>query len=146
MTLIGIPVDVQNFILLNYEYKVKLILLVGWFILALVYLMYWYKKQDPTKLFILGTFRASMYITSWLYVWLFWLIFPIYINPNVPIDNLLLFLAYSYTGLSTIFFVIFVFNFTIWIPRFIINFGKIDINGFEKEAFKSYFGKGKIKW
>ena len=147
MTLQNIPLDLQNLLILDYEYRVKTILFVGWWIFSLFYLLYWYKRQDPTKIFLLGTFRASMYATSWLYTWLFWLIYPIYLHPNVAIDNLLLFLAYSYTGIVTIFFVMFVFNFTLWVPRFVINFGKIDLSTFEDTAFTNYFGKSKKdKW
>lgn len=147
MTLANIPIDVQPFIELNYEYNVKLILLVGWWLFALFYLMYWHKQQKPTKIFLLGTFRASMYVTAWLYSWLFWLIFPVFIHPNVPIDNLLLFLGYAYTGISTVFFVMFVFNFTVWLPKFIYHFGKLDFTGFEDSAIEEYFGKdGMQKW
>lgn len=147
MTLENIPIDLQNLLILDYENRIKTILLVGWWIFSLFYLFYLYKKQKPTKLFLLGTFRATMYVMSWLYFWLFWLIYPVFLHPNVPVDNLLLFLGYGYTGLSTIFFVIFMFNFTVWIPRFIINFGKIDISTFEDNAFSEYFGKlKKNKW
>jgi len=147
MTLTGIPADLQLLLVLDYEGKVKTILMVGWFLFSLFYLLYWYKRQEPTKLFFLGTFRASMYVTAWLYSWLFWLIYPVFLHPNVPIDNLLIFLGAAYSSISTIFFVIFVFNFTIWVPRFIVKFGKLDVLNWESEAFKSYFGKGdKIKW
>ena len=140
MTLDNIPIDLQNLIVLDYEHRIKTVLLVGWFIFSLFYLLYWYKNQKPTKLFLLGTFRASMYVTSWLYTWLFWLIYPVFIHPNVPVDNLLLFLAYSYTSLSTLFLVVFIFNFTLWIPKFVINFGKMDITTFEDKAISKYFG------
>lgn len=147
MTLTGMPVQLQNLLILDYENRVKTILLVGWFLFSLFYMMYWYKRQKPTKLFILGTFRASMYATAWMYSWLFWLIYPVFLHPNVPIDDLLLFLAAAYTGLSTVFFVIFTFNFTAWTARFLINFGKVDISSWEDAAFKEYFGKGdKTKW
>lgn len=147
MTLTNIPLDIQNLLILDYENRIKSVLLVGWFILSLFYLLFWYKSQKPTKLFILGTFRASMYVTSWLYSWLFWLIYPVYTHPNVPIDNLLIFLGGSYTALSTVFFVILMFNFTVWIPKFLIKFGKIEVNGFEAHAIKAYFGDGNFtKW
>lgn len=146
MTLENISVGLQELLILDYEFKVKTILMVGWFILSLIYLNHWYKEQKETKLFIVGTFRASMYVTAWLYSWLFWLIYPIYIHPNVPIDNLLLFLGWAYTGLSTVFFVIFAFNFTLWIPKALRNFGKIDVSAFEGSAIRNYFGKGGKSW
>ena len=146
MTLENIPTDLQELIILDYEFQVKIILLAGWWFFALIYLLYWYPKQQPTKLFLVGTFRGVMYIMSFLYVWLFWLLFPVYLHPNVPIDNLLLFLAYSYTGLSTVFLVMFIFNFTLWIPKFILKFGKWDITGFEDNAIKEYFGSFSNGW
>ena len=143
MVLSDIPANIQPLVELQYESYIKTILLVGWFIFALYYLMYKYKHQEPTKLFLLGTFRASMYITAWLYSWLFWLIYPVFIHPAVPVDQLLIFLAWAYTIISTIFFVIFIFNVTLWIPRFIVRFGKIDLEGWEDHAISNYFGKGR---
>lgn len=144
MTLAGIPIDLQNLLILNYEYQVKVIILVGWWIFSLIYLMYWYKNQKPTKYFLVGTFRAIMYIMSFLWAWLFWLLFPVMLHPNVPIDQILIFLAYSYSILSTIFFVMFIFNFTLWVPKAVLKFGKWDITGWEDNAIKEYFGNVKF--
>lgn len=138
--------DLQNLIVLNYEHEVKMIILVGWWIFSLVYLLYWYKRQEPTKIFLLGTFRGILYITSFLWAWLFWLLYPVMLHPNVPIDNILIFLAYAYTGITTIFFVMFIFNFTIWIPKIVLKFGKFDITGWEEHAIKEYFGDLKFNF
>lgn len=140
MTLAGIPVDVQTLIILNYELQVKTIILVGLWIFSLVYLMYWYKRQQPTRIFLLGTFRATLYISSFIWTWLFWLVYPVMLHPNVAIDNILLFISYSYVGITTIFLVMFVVNFTLWIPKAIVTFGKLDITGWEDHAIKEYFG------
>lgn len=142
MAIATLPADLQTLILLDYEHQVKIVLLVGWWILSIVYLLFWYKRQQPTKIFILGTFRAIIYGAAWLWSWLFWLLYPVYIHPDVAIDQLLIFLAYSYTGLIMIFFVMFVVNFTLWIPRFLIRFGKFDMTGFEDHAIDEFFGKG----
>lgn len=140
MTLAGIPVDLQNLILLNYELQVKVIILFGLWIFSLVYLLYWYKRQQPTKIFLVGTFRASMYVTSFIWSWLFWWAYPVMIHPNVGIDNILLFITYSYTGIVTLFTVMFIVNFTLWIPKAIVTFGKLDLTGWEDHALNNYFG------
>lgn len=133
--------ELQNLIVLEYEAQVKVILLVGWWIFSLIYLLYWYERQQPTKFFLVGTFRAIMYMLSFMWAWLFWLLFPVYYHPAIGISDLLIFLAYAYTILIMIFFVMLVFNFTLWIPKFIINKGKLDMKGFEDDAIKEYFGK-----
>lgn len=133
--------EVQELILLGYESNVKMILLFGWWLLSMFYIFYLYENQKPTSIFLLGTFRAILYITCYMWAWLFWLLYPVYSNPYVAIDTLLLFLSYSYGGIITIFFVMFVFNFTLWIPQFIINYGKFDIQTWEDGAIKEYFGK-----
>ena len=143
MTLTGIAPDLQNLILLNYESEVKVIILVGWWMFSLVYLLFWYKRQQPTKLFLVGTFRAIMYIMSFIYSWLFWLLYPVMKHPNVGIDNILIFLAWSYTSITTVFLVMFIFNFTLWIPKVVLKFGKFDIDGWEDNAIKEYFGDWK---
>lgn len=132
---------VQNLYLVEYEYQVKIILLFGFLLLSFLYRYYLYPNQKPTKIFFLGTLRALIYGLSVIYIWLFWLIIPVMINPNVSLDNLLIFIFTLYGVIFVVFGALFLFNATVWIPKFIINFGKIDIENFESDAFESYFGK-----
>lgn len=143
MTLTGIPTDLQNLLILNYESEVKVLLLVGWWFFALIYLMFWYKRQQPTKYFLVGTIRAILYIMSFIYAWSFWILYAVFKHPNVPIDNLLIFLAWSYTAITTVMLVLFLFNFLLWIPKAVLTFGKFDITGWEDHAVKEYFGSFK---
>ena len=131
----------QNIYLTEYDYQVKVLLLFGWFLLSIFYVFYWHKRQAPTKLFFLGTTRAIVYGVCYLWLYGFWLTTPLMINPNVPLDNLLLFLAYSYTGIFSVAIVILLFNATVWIPKFLANYGKMDLDNYETSAFKAYFGR-----
>lgn len=131
----------QNLLQLEYELQVKFILLFGWWLVSLFYVFFLYKNQKPTPYFFLGTFRAVMYTVAYFWMWLFWLLFPVYIHPNQGIEELLLFVASVYSVLFFVFTTILIFNATVWIPKFIIKFGKIDIKTWEEGAFKKYFGK-----
>lgn len=129
----------QEVYMLNYDLQVKNIILFGWFVVSLFYVFYVYQNQKPTQLFFVGTFRASMYYLSYLYLFGFFLIYPIMIHPRVPIDTLLLFLGSAYSILITVFTVIFITNFTAWIPKLILNKGKIDVKTWEEHAINRYF-------
>lgn len=135
----------QEAYILDYNLKVKTIILFGWFIVSLFYVFYLYNKQEPTKYFLVGTFRASMYTVSWFYMWLFWLLYPVMIHPEVGIDNILIFVMAIYSILFFLFTTILIFNFTVLVPKFVINRGKMDITNFEENAMKSYFGNFKFK-
>lgn len=147
MALNNLPVDVQQYLILNYESDVKWIILFGFWMLSMIYVHYWYDEQKDTKYFLVGTYRATMYFMSKMWNYLFWLLFPVTLHPAVGIDNLLIFLGYAYTGLIGFAFILFVFNFTLWLPKFILERGKLDISGWEDKAIENYFGKGfKINW
>lgn len=141
MTFSDLTNFMQNVYMTEYEYQVKVLLLFGWFLLSIFYVFYWHKRQKPTKLFFLGTARAIIYGICYLWLYGFWLTTPLMINPNVSLDNLLIFLAYAYTAIFSVAIVILLFNVTVWTPRFIVNFGKIDLENYESSALKAYFGK-----
>lgn len=135
----------QNLLEIEYNLQVKMIILFGWWVLSLFYVFFWYKKQEPTKYFILGTFRAVTYSVCYLWIWLFWFLTPVYIHPAQGVDELLIFVATIYSVLFFIFTTILIFNFTVWIPKFIIKKGRLDIKHWEDTAFKNYFGNFKSK-
>jgi len=149
MTYANLPLVLQDLLMLSYQTQYKTIIMVGWFILSLFYIFYWHKRQLPTPFLFVGTVRATGYIMAYLYVFLFWLIYPIYLNPVVNIDNLLIFVFSMYSIIIVTFWVLFVINFTLWIPKAIVNLGKLDITSWEDHAIKKYFGefkKGAGRW
>lgn len=101
---------INNLLIQNYETTTKLFILFGLFMFSMFYVFYLKKKQEPSQFFLVGTVRQILYILSCFYMWMFFLIFPIFMHPNVPIDNLLIFMFSSYSIGFTIFMIIFVAN------------------------------------
>jgi hypothetical protein len=135
----------QDLLQIEYELQVKVILLFGWWLFALFYVFFLYKNQKPTQYFIVGTWRAVVYSVSYLWMYLFFLLFPVYIHPNHGVDELLLFVGSLYSVLFFVFTVILTLNVTLLLPKFIITKGNIDISNWEESAFKKYFGGWKLK-
>lgn len=136
---------IQNLFQIEYELQVKVIIMFGWWLFSLFYVFYLYKNQEPTDLFLLGTIRAVVYSVAYFWMYLFFLLFPVYIHPNQGIDELLIFVASVYSILFFVFTTVLIFNATLILPKYIITKGNIDISNWEENAFKKYFGNWKIK-
>lgn len=128
--------ELQSIYLLNYDFQVKVILLFGFFLLALFYVFYLYPNQKETKYLFVGSYRAIMYLVAYSWLYLFWLLFPVALVPTYSSEQLLLFLAGVYSILFTIAMVLFVVNGVSFILRFFVKFGKVDMKTWEDTAIK----------
>lgn len=158
MTLNNLSEFMQNIYIMSYEFRVKNIILVGLFIFSLFYIFWLSKNQKETNYLFIASSRVVLYVGSYLYSWLFFLIYPVMIHPNVSIDNILILLFSLYSIIFTVWTIIFLINAWIFIPKAVLKLGKFNINSREgdilnKEIINTYFKdpnkkkkKYKIKW
>ena len=144
MTLTNLSPFMQNLYILDYEQRVKNVLLIGLFIFSLFYIFWLHKNQKETDYFIVASVRTVLYVGAYLYSWFFFLLYVVFIHPNVPIDNLLLLLFSLYSILFTVWTIIFLFNAWVYIPKAVLKLGKLNVNMkdadlISKKIIDSYF-------
>lgn len=138
----NLDLTTRSLLEIAYNHEVKVFLLFGFWLLSLFYVFYLSKNQNKTKLLFVATIRSSLYAVSYFYLWLFFLIYPVMIHPAVGVDSLLIFLASIYGIIFTVAFVLFITNSTLFITRFILRRGNVDIKYIEANAFKYQFNFG----
>lgn len=138
----NLDVTTRSLLEIAYNHEVKVFLLFGFWLLSLFYIFYLSKNQEKTKLLLVATARASLYAVSYFYSWLFFLIYPVMVHPAVGVDSLLIFLSSIYGIIFTVAFVIFITNSTLFIWRFVLKRGNVDLDFVESNAFKYHFDFG----
>lgn len=123
---------------IGYNQLVKNFLLVGLFIFSILYIFYIHKNQEKTKYLLMGIVRTVFYSVSYLYSFIFFLIYPFVIHWKVSADTLLIWLLSIYGIMFTAFTVIFVLNWSLLIARFVIKGGNLDVQTEDFDWLKKF--------
>lgn len=130
---------INNMLIQRYETTVKVLILFGFFMLSIYYTKYVHPRLNPSKYFFVGTIRLLIYTLSYLWMFLFFLVMPVMIHPNVGIDNILIFLTSIYSIAFFVLTAVFIANAYFIVPEWVINISKIDLNSPEKKWLKNHY-------
>lgn len=123
---------------IGYNQLVKNFLLVGLFIFSILYIFYIHKNQEKTKYLLMGMVRMVLYTVSYVYSFLFFLLYPFMIHWEVSADTLLIWLLSAYGIIFTTFTTIFVLNWSLFITRFVIKGGNLDMQTEDFDWLKNF--------
>ena len=130
----NLTVEMQNLVLVNFEFFAKIFLTLVVFGLTASYIFYFSKRFQPTPFILVSLLRGVTYVVSWvvltsLPLWIF------FVNPKVSLDIMLRFLFISYTIFYLVVGILFFINIVYFVPMLVMRYGNFDIDKARTKGF-----------
>lgn len=126
MSFSNLPQVTQDILMVQFEFFGKIFLIGFFFMLAVMYVFVWKKKQQETPYMLVALFRTIFYALSWVYMY-FTPLFLIYLYPQVSIDTVLKGTFAFYRYMTYVVGIVIFINIMLYAPLIIAKLGGLNI-------------------